>query len=148
MIKFIVNIPFPDDCDILKNLLPKSVVNNVTLYLDIQKHPIFLLIEVKYMLNLLFSCKEESYESILTVWETILETAKIIKNNCQTTDKERSEVRTLCLRDNAGIKNFDKIDAVICKQNGCELYQDVIHNTWAIYIVLNRNRLHVVFLNI
>ena len=132
--KFISNIPFPEDCDELKDLFSKSVVNKMTLYFNIERKPIFLLVEVKYMLNLLFRCEEESFESILTFGETIFETAKIIKNNCQTTDKERSEVRSLCFRDNAGIENFDKMDAAICKQNGCELYQDVIHNTWAIYI--------------
>lgn len=130
--KFIDNIAFPNDSNLLNDFMPSHLSENVSLYQSTDK--MYLLIEIKYMLNLLYECQGETTEEITAFANMILQTANTIRNHCQILDNERAVVRAICIRDNVSPQNFVLNDALKCDGNDCVLYQDVIHNSWAIYI--------------
>lgn len=129
------NIAFPNGYELFNGMVHSYISDNISLYESVDMDcKAYILVEVGYMLNLLYECQNETKADIIAFGNNILHTAITLKSHYQMPDSEREYVRSICLNDNVSEKYFSLNDACVCGQKGCELYQDVINNTWAIYI--------------
>ena len=132
---YIHNEAFPEDSDYLEGLVHEEPEANINLYRTPTDGIVkYLLVSIKYMLNLLFECQGEKEGDIINYGRLILQVGNITKNHCATPDRERAEVRAYCISDHCAELDFSIHNARILEENGGQLYYDSINNTWAIFI--------------
>ncbi len=133
--RFIKNEAFPEDSDYLLGLREESVDDSLSVYRSPEDGNIkYLIISVKFMLNLLYECEDVTLDAVREFAYPIIQAATEIVHHCITPEHERARVREICEIDNLPPDEFSAINATEIESAGCALYHDNENDTWCVQI--------------
>ena len=125
-----------DDFEPYKTLIHHSFSNDIICLCNDSDVMTYLIVRVSEQLNLIFECSDTdivSKEQIESWGRMIYDVANELIEKNRYSEKEREWVHSLCESDSYPNSVFVDTNSVIIRKGGCELKQDQINNTWAVF---------------